>query len=582
MMSTQPNNNPSPSGIVMLLSPGRRWITGALLLAASAEAAAAQLDAGHVVTTLRPRYVPTWDSSPPMAQWSIDYDTQLSETDNGDRLKDRIEDLEPGDLLRVGAGRWSVNSFFQVDLQGTASAPIRIVGAPGAVLTRPNAGQNVINLGSSTGGATSYLMLRGFEVVGGSYGIRIQNVNQLWIDRCHVHHVSAVGIGANSHDTTGLHITRTEVDHTSSTGEGLYLGGNNGSVVCRDGVFALNYIHDTGGSQGDGIELKGGSYNCLIAENIIHGTTYPGILVYGTQGNAVNVVEGNVVWDTESNPFQVQGEAIVRNNLVFAKNGSALQSGPHQGLTTNLKVVGNTFIARDSEAAFLRSWSGQPGMVFANNVIYSETGESVHVNGGLSGVTVRNNVVLGPVWGVSTDGFSQGNGLSDFVDVSWDGARRDARPTGQSALRRPALNLPYWSRDLTGAARPAAPTIGALEPGTYGRYLGPRTADSPRVRARLPLVLGAPSYSIAIEAEPFSSVWVAVEPIGNERPTPPGPADFSAAPLRSAVTNGTGVATITLDGSQLPSSAGQHLVIRAGTLGPNGLVKARRFVATAR
>jgi parallel beta-helix repeat protein len=581
MVSTHPDRNPfQPSGIYR---PQRRtrWFSAALWLSFAPSALAIQLDAGPVVPTLRPQYVPTWDSVPPLAEWSIDYDAQLSETDNGDRLKDRIEDLQPGDLLRVSAGRWSVNSFFQVDLQGTAAAPIRIVGESGAVLTRPNAGQNAINFGSTTAGATSYLLLRGFEVTGGSYGIRIQNVNQFWIDRCHVHHVAAVGIGANSHDTSGLHITRTEVDHTSSTGEGLYLGGNNGSVICRDGVFALNYVHDTGGDQGDGIELKGGSYGCLIAENTVHSTNYPGILVYGTQGNEVNVIEGNVVWDTTSNPFQVQGEAIVRNNLVFAKNGSALQSGPHQGLTTNLKIVGNTFIARDSEAAFLRSWGGQPGMVFANNVVYSETGESVHVNGGLSGVTVEDNVVLGPVWGVPTDGFFQGNGLDDFVNVSWDGARRDARPTGQSALRRPSLPLSYWNLDLTGAVRPAAPTVGALEPGTYGRYLGYWSANSPRIRARIPLVAGAPFFPIAIEAEPFSRVWVAVNAAGNRGTTVPGLSDLAAVPIRSAVTDSSGVATIILDGASLPRMAGQHLEIRSGKLGPSGPTKARRFVATA-
>ena len=585
MVSTRTNNNPSRPKSVSNWAPSAKvpLIVVATLFGMAAPAAqAVQLDAGSVVQTLRPAYTPDWDRAPVLNEWTISFDPQLSDTENGDRLKDRIEDLVPGDLLRVSAGRWSVNSYFQVDLQGTAAAPIRIVGAEGAILTRPNAGQNTINFGSSSASSTRYLLLRGFEVTGGSYGIRIQNTEHFWIDQCHVHHLAAVGIGANSHDTDHLYITRTEVHDTASTGEGLYIGGNNGSVICRHGVFALNYIHDTGGNQGDGIELKDGSYDCLIAENIIHGTDYPGILVYGTEGNPVNVIEGNVIWDTTSNPFQVQGEAIVRNNLVFAKNGSALQSGPHQGATTNLKIVGNTFIARDSEAAFLRSWSGEPGMVFANNVVYSETGESVHVNGSLDGVTVENNVVMGPVWGASTDGFFQGNGLSDFVDLSWDGTRRDARPTGMSALHRPTLNLGILTNDLTGAARPTVPTVGALEPGTYGRYLGWWTPNSPTLRARLPLVAGASAYSVTVEAAPFSSVWLAAETLDSGRPSSIGFIDLSAVALRSAVTDGSGRATITLDASVLPRLAGEHLVIRAGTRSAGGLTKARRLVATAR
>ena len=564
------------------LSLRARWAVAALFCVTAPAAQGAQLDAANIVTTLRPAYTPDWDSAPVLNEWSIEFDTQLSDTANGDRLKDRIEDLVPGDLLRVGAGRWSVNSYFQVDLQGTEAAPIRIVGSEGAILTRPNAGQNVINFGSTSASSTSYLLLRGFEVTNGSYGIRIQNTEQLWIDQCHVHHVAAVGIGANSHDTDGLHVTRTEVHHTGSSGEGLYLGGNNGSVICRRGVFALNHIHDTGGDQGDGIELKGGSYDCLIAENIIHGTNYPGILVYGTQGQAVNVIESNVVWDTTSNPFQVQGEAIVRNNLVFAKNGSALQSGPHQGETTNLKVVGNTFIARDSEAAFLRSWSGQPGMVFANNVIFSESGESVHVNGSLLGVTVENNVVLGPVWGASTEGFFQGNGLSDFVDVSWDGSRRDARPTGMSALHRTTSKLGILSTDMTGAARPDEPTVGALEPNTYGRYLGFAPAAAPRIRTRLPLVAGSSAYSVTVQSAPFSSIWVAAETLEQGPATASRFVDISAVQIRSAVADATGRATIVLDADMLPGLSGEHLVIRAGSRTASGIMKARRLVATAR
>ena len=425
-------------------------------------------------------------------------------------------------------------------------------------------------------------MLRGFEVTGGSYGIRVQNVNQLWIDQCHVHHVGAVGIGANSHDTNRLHITRTEVHHTGGVGEGMYLGGNYGSVICSHGVFAMNYVHDTSGSQGDGIELKQGSYDCLIAENIIHGTNYPGILVYGTAGNAVNVVEGNVIWDSEFTPLQVQGEAIVRNNLVFGKNGHALRCGPHQGVTTNLKVVGNTLISRAPEAAHLRAWNGQPGMIFANNAVYSETGESVRVSGGFSGVTVANNVALGSISGASTSGFSQGRGLQDFIDVSWDGNRRDARPTGQSALNGPTLPLSFWTRDLNGAARPAAATIGAVEPGTYGRYLGPWTADSPRVRTRIPLVAGVSSYSFTVTAEPFTDVSVSTEVTGDGQQPSVGVPGLAASPLLTGRTDALGRANLTLDGAWLPQSPGQHLLIRARSVGRQGSSKARRFVAMAR
>jgi hypothetical protein len=63
-----------------------------------------------------------------------------------------------------------------------------------------------------------------------------------------------------------------------------------------------NYIHHTratsdGGN--DGIEIKVGSYNNIIRNNVIHDTTdgrqYPCIFVCGG-GPGLNVVEGNAMW----------------------------------------------------------------------------------------------------------------------------------------------------------------------------------------------------------------------------------------------------------------------------------------------
>lgn len=546
---------------------------------------------------LRPAYVPEWSAAPALRTLQLPFDPARSEIENGQLLKDRLESLEPGDTLRVGPGRWSVNSFFQVDLQGTPGAPIRILGEPGAVLTRPNAGQNAINFGSTTDTSTRFLLLRGFRVEGGSYGIRFQNAESLWIDQCVIHGTANAGIGANSHDTDRLTITRCEIYDTAGTGEGFYLGGNNGSAICSRAIVALNHIHDTGGSQGDGIELKQGSWGCLIAENVIHDTPYPGILIYGTDGNPINVIEANVVWNTQTNPFQIQGEALVRNNLIFSTVGPALQSGPHQAETSDLRVIGNTFLTRDDQAAFLRSWGGKPGMMLVNNVFYSEIGESVHVNGGLDGVTVASNVSLGPVWGVEASvasaGFTQGRGLEDFVDVTWSGSRRDARPTGMSALNLVTYPLSgdEWRYDLTGAARPAAPRAGALEPGTYGRYLGRRTANAPRLRTRFPLEAGVSSYTISVEdVAPFTSVYLSAETLGSMATGAGGSGPGSPAAalppvrIRGALADASGRATITLDADQLPSGAGDRILLRAATRStsaPGGRERARRLVITA-
>ncbi len=461
----------------------RPLIMGALVLLLTT-AAAAQSGA-----RLRAEYVPSWTAVPAARLLDLNYDPGLSDEQNGERLRLAVLGLVAGDHLRVSRGRWSVNNFFYAHLEGTSAAPIRITGEPGSVITRPNAGQNVFNLGGDGVTPLRYVLLRGFEIEGGSYGLRIHWAEDLWIDQCHVHHTGAVAIGANTHNTTRLSITRCDVHNTSGTGEGIYLGANGGTIAAAEATVAMNHIHHTGGSQGDGIELKQGSYGCLIAENTIHDTQYPGVLCYGSGGQAINRIENNTVWNTGANPFQVQGEALVRGNLVFARNGPALQTAPHQGLPTRLAIVGNTFIAENGRAATISAWANEPGMVLRNNAFYARSDVAVAVNGGLAGVDVGDNVIFGPLFGVpGGGGFIPGAGLADMVDAAWDGSKRDARPVPGGALHLAGASIPGVS-DLgqTGSVRGPDPSVGALESGTYGRYLGASVPGAPRLRLRAPI-----------------------------------------------------------------------------------------------
>ena len=73
-----------------------------------------------------------------------------------------------------------------------------------------------------------------------------------------------------------------------------------------DSLIEGNYIHNTNGpsvAQGDGIEIKEGSYGNIVRDNVIHDTNYPGIITYSTVGNGPpNVLEGNVVWNSDDTP----------------------------------------------------------------------------------------------------------------------------------------------------------------------------------------------------------------------------------------------------------------------------------------
>jgi hypothetical protein len=377
------------------------------------------------------KFFPAWADAPAQQVLVQSYDPGLSSAQNGALLEARMEGLTAGQELRVGAGTWTVNALLDLRLAGTAAKPIRIVAQAGAkpVLTRGDTQQNTVNVGA--GGPARYLLLRGFEITGGDIALRIGDARDVWIDLCHVHDCAQGAITANTAPVDRLHVTRSEIHGTGGYGEGIYLGGNDGSEIASRCVIAQNHVHDTGGSQGDGVEVKQGSWGNLIAENFVHGTRYPCVLVGGTGGKPRNVIERNVLVGSDDAVLQVQGEARVRNNVIANGNVGFL-SFDHQGQVRDLAFVHNT-IVNQGTAARMNDWNARPGMVFANNAAYSLWSDAILFQGGSSGVAIGGNVAYGPVSGASS-GYVPGKGLEDFVAVTWDGALLNVTPALGGAL----------------------------------------------------------------------------------------------------------------------------------------------------
>ncbi len=162
--------------------------------------------------------------------------------------------LAPGDRLEIAAGTYRVDRLWDIRASGTAEAPVWIVAAEGAqvVITRSDDRQNVVNV--AQGGPVSYLCLRGLEITGGSHGLRLGQCEEVWVDQCHIHHNGGPNLTANSANSRKLFLTRNHLHHGGGHGEGMYLGGNDASVIMSESIIALNHVHDCGGSQGDGIE----------------------------------------------------------------------------------------------------------------------------------------------------------------------------------------------------------------------------------------------------------------------------------------------------------------------------------------
>lgn len=270
------------------------------------------------------------------------------------------EGLRPGDLVSLKEGVYTHGRRLVLSHVGTPDSPITIRAEEGArvLFRRPDAQQNSINIEGA-----QYLELAGFEITGGSAAIRIRDRNgrmarNIILSDLHIHHIGGVAVTCNQPGNTyrEMHFRRNHIHHTAGHGEAFYLGANNdkegkSQAVFHDSIIEENHLHDLRGekvSQGDGIEIKDGSYGNLVRGNVIHATGYPGIIVYGTDGRAPNVIEGNRIWDTGDHGIQAAGDAIIRNNRISYVRGDGIRSMNHQSAKIgNLKIIGNTILQKE-------------------------------------------------------------------------------------------------------------------------------------------------------------------------------------------------------------------------------------------
>jgi hypothetical protein len=144
----------------------------------------------------------------------------------------------------------------------------------------------------------------------------------------------------------------------------------------------------------------------------------------------------------------VQGEAIVRNNVLISASSSGFTSTDHQGKSLNLQVIHNTII-NTGDAFKGSSWNAREGMVLANNILYSRDKSAMNFPKGKEGVTITGNIVLGDA---PKQGTTRGRGLEDFVSLSWDGEKHDATPIAEAPFDH-ADSKYLLGTDFTGAKR---------------------------------------------------------------------------------------------------------------------------------
>jgi hypothetical protein len=377
--------------------------------------------------------------------------------------------LGPGDTVILGEGVYSTSSRLSFGHVGTADLPIVIRAADGAnvTFTRPNALQNVINIEGA-----QYMTLQGVTVTGGSSGIRIgqaggRQAKFITLDGNRIHGVNGVGVTANYPGNTyeGMHFLNNEIFNTSGEGEGFYLGGNNNSAQFFNGIIERNYIHHLNGptvTQGDGIELKDGSYNNIVRDNVIHDTKYPGILVYGVeeQGGR-NIIERNVIWNSGDHGIQAAADAIIRNNIIFSSAGNGIHSQNHQGAIPGNLTIQNNTIRTSGDAIRVISPTGgaySGPIEIANNALYPAGSFAINLP-----FTTNTNVAGNVGTKFATSGLTSsqfnnsGNLLSDFVNF----AAMNAFPAIGSKLIGAGVSALQPSDDFNLTSRAGSADVGA-------------------------------------------------------------------------------------------------------------------------
>jgi hypothetical protein len=385
--------------------------------------------------------------------------SNAAEIGPGDDFEAAAMALSPGAELVLRGGIYTFNENITVSVSGTSTQSITIRSKDGekAILEQSSASHNVIEVNNA-----SWLVLRGLVIRGGSQGLRLINSDYITIEDCEIYETGDVALSANSGGTyEGLVIRRNHIHHTNGTGEGMYLGCNYDGCRIANSVIEGNYIHHTNRSsveQGDGIEIKEGSYGNIIRNNVVHDTNYPCILLYSTVGNgAPNIVEGNIVWNSSDNTIQVAADAIIRNNIVL---GNVSFQTHQSGSPSNIEFVHNTVI-NSGRGVQVSNISGP--VLIANNAVYAPGG-AISLNGGNLGLaTLAGNVGTGGLSGASS-GYTEGNGINnDMVSADYSGAPPiDPYPTDYSAMigaGDPNYGIPI---DFNGT-----PRIGSTDAGAY-------------------------------------------------------------------------------------------------------------------
>jgi len=392
--------------------------------------------------------------------------------DSSEEFENIANSLKPGDELILHGGIYSQNGRRAVTAKGTAEKPIVIRTASGQspLLTRP--ADNIDRHNNIEFVDCAYLTIRGIRLKGGSSGVRFIRGHHITFENCEIFETGNNALTMNSGSCDSFIIRKNHIHHTglskrgATEGEGMYIGCHSGSCRTINTLVEGNYIHhlrSTSNGGNDGIEIKFGSYNNTVRNNVIHDTNigrqYPGIFVYGG-GKGINIVEGNVIWNAGEG-IQVVSDAIIRNNIILNCSMTGITATPHAAVSKvrNVRIVNNTIV--NHPRGIRIRWGGAPNMIFSNNAVFCPGSIAVDASG-VADVIFSSNYIEGRLIGLEIDNSSFYDG-ANLKQAFCEPGKKNYWPKPGSALFNNADPAFTPKLDFNNTKRKPPFDVGAYE-----------------------------------------------------------------------------------------------------------------------
>jgi hypothetical protein len=327
----------------------------------------------------------------------------------------KISQLHAGDVLRLAPGNYA-QGLSIVGLSGSAEAPIRVVAEhprqPPTFVAQH--GRNTISIVDS-----SYVEIDRLDLDGRNLDVDAVKAegHARYADHITLFHLRIRNYGRDQ-QTVGISTKcpawgwRIEGNEIIGVGTGVYLGSSDGSAPFVGGLIAGNLILNTTGYN---VQIKHqlarpslpgmptGRQRTIIRDNVLSKGdasstgefARPNLLVGhfpidSTGHDDEYLIYGNFIYDNPSEALlQAEGNVSIYNNVLMNPRGNALAIQPHYDRPRNVRIFGNTIVAKGTGIQLQGIEPGVPNIV-VGNVVFADPAIIGHTaSGNLTGAFDR-------------------------------------------------------------------------------------------------------------------------------------------------------------------------------------------------